>query len=177
MGSVAVGTTLSLRQLLFPSEAAGKQNVDNHLDVLVTLPAPVSREQVIAAVLGVLDIPLGDVIFRAWESFSEVRKAMAETRGHPESRQQVRVAGHTLTSTHHPTIECDLEGKKLFDLVLDLDLSLHFDGVVVTVGAGEIVAIGPGDAVGSASLKAKSIALVPDQEVRVTFPEPIVRRG
>jgi hypothetical protein len=164
--------------LLVPSEEAGKANVDKHLDPVVTLRAGVSRDQVITAVLGLLDIPLADVISGAWESYADVRKAMAETRGNPETDpRQIRIAGHTLTSTHHPSIEGELDGAVVFHLDLDLELSLHFDGVVVTVAAGKVVSIGPGDAVAAASLKAKGVTLIPDQEVRVSFPEPILTRA
>jgi hypothetical protein len=160
--------------LLVESRQSAKEQVDKHLDVKVKLPAAISREQLLEAVVGLLDIPLADVIFPAWEQYSEVRRAMTETREHPRLVRQVRVAGHTLTSTHHPTVECHLEGTKLFELKLELDLSLHFVGVVVTVARGEITAIEPGDATVTASLKtAAGETLIPERQLIVMFSEPV----
>lgn len=174
MGPTTVGPTYSVQQLLVESRQSAKDQVDKHLDVKVKLPAAISREQLVEAVVGLLDIPIADVIFPAWEQYSEVRRAMTETREHPRLVRQVRVAGHTLTSTHYPTVECDLEGAKLFELKLELDLSLHFVGAVVTVARGEITAIEPGDATVTASLKtATGATLIPERRLIIMFSERV----
>ena len=175
MGSAAVGPTLSVRQLLSGSPQAAKDDVAKHLDVLVTLPAGLSREEVLEAIWGLLDIPLADVIFPAWEQYSDVRRAMAETRDQPRLVRQVRVGGHTLTSKHHPSLECELEGTKVFVLELELDLALHFTGAVVSVAGGEITAVGPGDATVTASLKtAAGVTLIPERQLSIVVPEPMI---
>jgi hypothetical protein len=125
MGPTTVGPALSVRQLLIASPESARNQIDKQLDKLVRLPAGISRDQSIEAILGLLDIPLADVLFAAWEQYNEVRKAKVETRDHPGTVQQVRIAGHTLTSTHHPSLQCDLDGKNLFVVQLQLDLSLH----------------------------------------------------
>jgi len=177
MGPTTVGPTYSVRQLLVESPQSAKEQVDKQLDIKVKLPPAISREQIVEAIVGLLDIPLADVIFPAWEQYGEIRRAMAETRDHPQLVRQVRVAGHTLKSTHHPTIECDLEGKKLFELKLELELSLHFVGVVVTVANGEITVIEPGDATVTASLKTESGAtLIPERQLIIMFTEPVRQR-
>jgi hypothetical protein len=177
MGPTTVGPALSVRQLLVDSPQSAKEQVGKHLDALVKLPLGISRDQAIEAILGLLDIPLADVIFPAWEQYNDVRRAIAETRDQPGVVRQVRVAGHTLTSTHHPTLECDLDGNKLFLLELELDLSLHFAGVVITIARGEIMAIGPGDATVTASLKtAKGVTLIPERQLIVLFSEPVTQR-
>jgi hypothetical protein len=176
MGSAAVGPTLSVRQLLSGSPQTAKEDVDKHLDVLVTLPAGLSREEVLEAIWGLLDIPLADIIFPAWEQYSDVRRAMAETRDKKGVVRQVRVGGHTLTSKHHPSLECELEGTRVFALELDLELALHFTGAVVSVAGGEITAVGPGDATVTASLKtASGVTLIPERQLIIVVPEPIIR--
>jgi len=167
--------TTTARDLLFPSEAAGKKVLGNQSRaVLADLPKVLSPDKIITAVLAVLDFPLSDLLFTAWEGYDQVRMAKAETRGTIKARKQVRIGGHTVRSTQHPKIECDLEGTRIFDLILDFELSLRFDGVVVTVVEGEVVSIGPGSALAKASLKAKGVTLVPDRERRITFPEPVL---
>lgn len=164
--------TTSVRDLLYPSEegAARTQLGTQSGPLFANLPAVLSRDRVTTAVLAVLDFPMSDLILKAWEAFEKVRDARVQTRGKPRARVLVLVGGHTLSSTQHPKIECDLNGTRIFDLTLDLELSLRFEGVVVTVVAGEIAEIGPGSALGKVSLKAKGVTLVPDREVRVTLP-------
>jgi hypothetical protein len=162
--------------LLSGSPQAAKDDVGKHLDVLISLPAGLSREQVIEAIWGLLDIPLSDVIFPAWEQYSDVRRAMAETRDQPRLVRQVRVGGHTLSSKHHPSLACELEGKQLFVLELELDLTLHFTGAVVSVADGEITAVAPGDATVTASLKTTSgVTLIPERQLIIVVPEPMIR--
>jgi hypothetical protein len=162
--------------LLSGSPQATKEDVGKHLDVLVTLPVGLSREQVLEAVWGLLDIPLSDVIFPAWEQYSDVRRAMAETRDQPRLVRQVRVGGHTLSSKHHPSLACELEGTQVFVLDLELDLTLHFTGAVVSIAGGEITAVAPGDATVTASLKtASGVTLIPERQLITVVPEPMIR--
>ena len=174
MGQVTGGPTIGVRQLLVDSAETAKTQLDKHLDVLVKLPAGMTRDEVVEAIWDLLDIPLADIIFPAWDQYEAIRQAKAETREHPEVTRKIDVGGHTLTSTHHPSLECDLEGKRLFVLQLELDLSFHFNGVAVTIARGEIEAIGPGDATVSATLKtATGVTLIPERQLIVMFSEPI----
>jgi hypothetical protein len=171
-----IGPALTVRQLLTPSEQAAKEQLNSHLDAAVKLKVGISREQVIEAILGLFDIPLTDILFPAWEQYREVREAMARTREEPGTVCQVRVGGHTLTSKHRPTLECDLDNVNVFTLKLELDLSVHFAGVVVTITRGEIKSLGPGDATVTASLKTdKGVTLIPDQQLIVVFSQPLTK--
>jgi hypothetical protein len=92
------------------------------------------------------------------------------------STQQVRIAGHTFNSKHHPTLECDLDDVKVFELELDLDLSLHFAGVVLTIARGEITSLALGDATVAASLKtASGVTLIPEQQMIVVFSQSLTK--
>lgn len=174
MGPVTGGPSISVRQLLVDSPQTAKAQVDKHLDVLVKLPPGITREQAIEAIWGLLDIPLADIIFPAWDQYQAIRQARVETREHPGVTRKVDVGGHVLTSTHHPSLECDLDGKRLFVLQLELDLAFHFNGVAVTIARGEIEAIGAGDATVTATLKsATGVTLIPERQLIVMFSEPI----
>jgi hypothetical protein len=171
-----VSSDVSVHQLLSPTPQAARAHVDEHLDSAVSLRVGISRDQVVEAILGLFDIPLSDVLFPAWQQYRDVREAMAQTREQPGTVRQVRVAGHTLKSEHHPTLECDLDDVKVFELELELELSLHFTGVVVTIAHGDIQSIGPGDATVSASLKtSKGVTLIPEQQLIVVFSHALTR--
>jgi len=163
--------------LLAPSPRAAQEHVDTHLDAAVSLRLGIPREKVVEAILGLFDIPLTDLLLPAWEQYRDVREAMTKTREQPGTVRQVRVAGNTFKSQHHPTLECDLDEVKVFDLGLELDLSLHFVGVVLTIARGEIISIGPGDATVSASLSTTNgVTLIPAQHLIVVFSQPITKR-
>lgn len=170
-----VGPALTVRQLLSPPGQPARDHLDKHLDQAeVKLRGGISRDQVIEAILGLFDVPLADILFPAWQQYRDVREAMAMTREQPGTVRQVRVAGHTLKSQHHPTLECDLDDVKVFELKLELDLSLHFAGVVVTIAQGEITSLGPGDATATVSLKTdKGVTLIPEQQLIVVFSQPL----
>jgi hypothetical protein len=171
----SVGPALSVRQLLAPSTQAATEQIDTQLDAAVKLRVGISREQVIEAILGLCDIPLADILFPAWEQYRDVRDALAATRQQPATVRQVRIAGHTFNSKHHPTLECDLDDVKVFELELELDLSLHFAGVL-TIARGEITTIALGDATVAASLKtAKGVTLIPEQQMIVVFSQPLTK--
>jgi hypothetical protein len=176
MEPIAAGPAPSVRQLLTPSEQAAKDHLNKNLDVAVKLQVGIPREKVIEAILGLFDFPLTDILFPAWEQYRDVRTAMDETRQNPGTTQKVRVASNTLKSVHHPTLQCDLEDVTLFKLNLELDLTVHFAGIVVTVAEGEINSIGPGDATVTATLKTdKGVVLIPDQQLIVVFSEPLTK--
>jgi hypothetical protein len=148
----------------------GKAEIARNAVLLEGLPDLVARTEIVAALGSVLDIPLEDVLFGAWEKYREVQRAQAETRSQRGARKQVRIAGHTVRSEHHPKLECTANGKTIFTLPLDFNLSLEIEAVVVTVVEGKILEVGPGNAIARASLKARRVALIPEQTLKVTLP-------
>jgi hypothetical protein len=164
MASTTIGDVLTLAGF------DGKAEIERNVGLLDAVPVAVPKADVARALGGVLDMPLGDVLFGAWETYSGVQRARTETNGQRGARKQVRIAGHTVRSVHHPKLECELSGKKVFELVLDFNLLLEIEAVVVTVVEGKILEIGPGTAIASTSLKAGRIALIPEQTLKVTLP-------
>lgn len=162
----------TVSELLFESRVDALVRLSGRLGTLV-LPAAaagIPAGDLAAAVYDLLDIPLGDLVLRAWEKHRLVERACAETRHRPGVVQQVRLARHTLESVHRPRIECEAAGRTVPLLTLELALVFKIDAVVFRIADGEIAAVTPGTATAEASLKAGGVVLVDQHLAEVSLP-------
>jgi len=165
-------TTVS--DLLFDNPADGVAMLTHELESANVLTGDlVPAGDAAAALLDLLDTPVGDLIVSAWDKFGTVQKACAETRAKPGSRQQVRVGHHSFQSTQHPRLEAEIDNKSIPLLTLDLILSLTVDGVVVTVAAGRVVTVALGDATGEIKLNCGDVTLAKRAVTGVVLPDVI----
>src|SRR6266571_3898446 len=128
-------TTVS--DLLFDNPADGVPMLTQELESANVLTGDlVPAGDSAAAILDLLDTPVGNLIASAWAKFAAVQKACAETRAKPGSRQQVRAGHQSIQSTQHPRLEAEIDHRSIPLLTLDLIVSLTMDAVVVTVAGG-----------------------------------------
>lgn len=125
--------------------------------LVVTAPTALPRgsdlsHQVADAVAGFLQMPVGNVLFWAWDRQQAVRRACEQTIGRPGATQRVVVGHHTLTSVQRPSVGLDLGGQATTVLELVLTLTMDIDSVVVDVLEGRVVGSGAGSATCSAEL-------------------------
>lgn len=144
-----------------PRHAA--ETIRHQLDALGVILAPASvagadlPRQVAEDVAAFLSLPLGRVLLTAWDRHAAVRRACAETRGHPGATESVVIHDHTVTATHHPKIRLHLAEQTLPLLDLLLELNLRIDSLVLDVENGEVV----GGQAGHASAEARLSATRP----------------
>lgn len=110
---------------------------------------PDATRQVANAVAGLLAMPVGNLVFYAWDKQRAVRDACAQTDGRPGAVATVVVADHTLETEQRPRVHIDMAGQRIPILDLVLALSLQIDAIVVTVAEGRVVAAAAGDASGA----------------------------
>lgn len=165
-------TTVS--DLLFDNPADGVPTLTQELESANVLTGDlVPAGDSAAAILDLLDTPVGNLIASAWAKFAAVQKACAETRAKPGSRQQVRAGHQSIQSTQHPRLEVEVDNRSIPLLTLDLIVSLTMDAVVVTVAAGRVVTVALGDATGEITLKSGDVTLAKHAVNHVVLPHVI----
>lgn len=101
--------------------------------------------QLATTIATLLDMPVGDLAVQAWEQGRRVRVACQQTRGHPGSRQVVRLLEQ---GPVHGT---------LLTLTLDVEIAVSLTDVVVE--QGRIVDVRPGTASAEAKLAVGGVVL------------------
>lgn len=109
----------------------------------VTLPGGGAHEDitdhVAQALAAFLRLPLGTLLFWAWERQPAVRRACLETAGRVGAVQQITVTEHDLESVQRPSLHLDLGGRRMLLLDVVVRLGLHLRSVVVTVEEGQVI--------------------------------------
>ena len=105
-----------------------------------------------AALDELLDLDLGDLLASGWSSYDALTKAGTRTAENPDSSEVVELGRHTITSTHHPSIDILADGVPVMTLVSDLTLTFDIHAVVAVVRGGYLVAARPSECDLSAEL-------------------------
>jgi hypothetical protein len=108
----------------------------------------------------VLDTDVGDLVLHAWTTQSELGAAMRRTRGGLAESEDVVLADHTITSTHHPSIEVHVNETRVATVTFDVDLSIVLQSVVAVVINGDIAEFRSGDVVLRATLSTSGQVIV-----------------
>ncbi len=119
---------------------------------LVTYGLSNATRQVADAVASFLDMPVGNLVFHAWDKHQAIKNACAQTVDQPGGVAIVAVAEHTLETAQRPRVHVDIAGQHIHVLDLVLSLTLHIDSVVVTVYEGRVTGCQPGTASATAEL-------------------------
>jgi hypothetical protein len=130
-----------------------------HLEGLPAAGALLGKSVVEAAV-GLLDINLGDLVLDGWIKHNELLAAGRRTQRAPAQPEDVVLAEHQITSTHHPSVEVYIDNQRVATLTFDLEVSLDLLGVVAVVSAGKLIAFRVGDATIRAELSMSGRVLV-----------------
>jgi hypothetical protein len=119
------------------------------------------------AVTTLLDIDLGDVVLDGWTGLRELRAAARRSRDTSGQPEEVPLATHQITSTHHPAVELHADGVTLGSLTFDLEISLELRGVMAVVRDGALIGVRGGEAEIAVSLARTGHVLA---ERRLTCP-------
>ena len=165
--------------ILFGSRMDGKVQIRPRLPELrerIAIYSKIPHAELVTAILDAIDIPVGNVAISGWNKCRLIREAKVESLAAPGTKKFVRLAEHSIDSTHHPRIELDLNGARIEILRLDLVVSLQIETVRVVVENGVIAGWGPGNAIVSATLSSGGLQLAKmmSKPVALTAREPDV---
>jgi len=108
----------------------------------------ITRDAVIrearAAVTGLLDISLIDVLLSAWRTHHDLTTAARNTLNVPGSTELVPLAEHQITSTMHPYVNVFVDGHHVATIHLDLSLLFDVKAVLAGIRDGQLVELHSG---------------------------------
>jgi hypothetical protein len=120
-----------------------------------------------------LDLPLGGLVFGAWERHELVAKARGRTSAAAGTTERVRLAGHTVRSRHQPRFEIEIAGATFPVLEFEVSTSLVLDAAVVSIGSGRVTGVAPGACSATASLSCGGRKLCERSVKQVVLPDVI----
>lgn len=106
------------------------------------------------AVASALDLDLGDLLLDGWTGLRELRAAAARTRETPGEPEEVPLAEHEITSTHHPAVELYVHDALVATLTLELEVTFTLQAVIAEVRDGSLVGVRAGEVEITAKLAA-----------------------
>ena len=116
--------------------------------------------QVAESVAQALAIPLSSILAGAWNRYQPLWEYCDPARHPPEESNQVPLAEHTVSSTHHPFIEIVLGEKTIGSLEFEVQLSLKLEGAVVTIQGGKFREMATGKGEVEATLSCEGAKLI-----------------
>lgn len=125
---------------------------------LARLAGTVSPAQVVTALAGVLDMPLGHVALVCWSRDQDVQQARERTRK-AAGREVITLTEHVLTSEQNPVVELVASGVRREVLRLTLELELKVASALLVVAGGEVVSVHHGHCQTTARLSASNITV------------------
>jgi hypothetical protein len=134
-----------------------------------------ANDQVAAVAHGLLDLDLGGLMIAAWGKWADLTAAARRTLATPDSSEIVELAVHTITSTHHPSVELLVNDVHLATVRFELAVKFVIKGLVATVQHGRLVALHAGDCDVTATLAAEGRQLA-KREAHLQLPM-LVRLG
>jgi hypothetical protein len=170
------GTTV--RDVLFETADEGKASlaalIEGQNDGAAAAARKTMPSKEIAELLwDSLDLPLGGLVFGAWERHELVEQARQRTKANAATTERVRLAGHTVRSEHEPRFEIEVGGVSLPVLELQLAASLVLDAAVISVSGGRLNGVSPGACSAQASLSCAGQKLCERSVKQVTLPDVI----
>ncbi len=142
----------AIAELLFDRPAAATDQIKRFLDErakvldLLSYGLPSATRQIADAVAWFLAMPVGNLIFHAWDKQRAIRNACEQTASRPGAVATVAVAEHTLEMAQRPQVHIEIAGQHIHLLDLVLTVTLHIEGVYVTVYEGRVTGCDAGAA-------------------------------
>jgi hypothetical protein len=100
----------------------------------------------------IFGVPLGDVLLGGWRKYEELIEAARRSVADPATEELVPLDTHDIVSIHRSRIDITLDGRKVAEVHVELDITIHVEAVVAVVRVGRLVELETGRAMVGASL-------------------------
>jgi hypothetical protein len=124
--------------------SADPENLDRALQGLPKATRDAAVREVAAAVGGLLNVNLLDVLVAGWRKYHDLTSAARRTLAMPGSTELVQLATHQVTDEQHPYISVLVDGHSVATLNLDLSVVFDVSALVAGISAGRLVAVHSG---------------------------------
>jgi hypothetical protein len=100
---------------------------------------PVVERELAAAVAGLLDVDLGEVVRGGWRSYAKLISAARATVDNPGTTEVVALATHRITASHTPHVDLVIDEVKVATVEVTVEVVIDVEGLLATVYGGRLV--------------------------------------
>jgi hypothetical protein len=140
----------------------------------------VARHELADATTEFMSMNLADVAAAGWKKYDALKKAARRT---PDAKELVSLTTHKIASSHHPSVDLFLDGKRIATVDIELEVALTVAGMIAVVKQGKLTDIQSGSCTASGSLAVQGIDMIKRQRrfdlygaVRLGHGVPVVVR-
>jgi hypothetical protein len=171
MTTLTLDEASTVRDLLFGDARDEATNaiagsLRDHGTVRLLVPpvlAPAAEREVASATDGLLSLNLADVAAAGWKRYDALVKAARSTRDSPTAKEVVTVMTHKIQSSHHPTVDMELDGRTIATINIGLELTFSIAGGTALVQRGRLMEIHTGTCTVIGSLTVQQVPIVQRQ--------------
>jgi hypothetical protein len=132
-------------------------------------------DQTAAAVQGLLDLDLGELIVNGWRKHADLRAAAARTATVPGSREVIELAAHRIVATQDLSVDLLVGETPVATLQLELRVEFLVQALIATLQQGRLTSWRPGSCLVTVTLAAEGQRLLSRRE-RLDLPM-VIRAG
>ena len=123
----------------------------------------VARHELADATTGFMSLNLADVAAAGWKKYDALKKAARRTRDDPDAKELVSLTTHKIASSHHPSVDLYLDGRRIATVDIELEVALTIAGMIAVVRRGTLTGIQSGSCTVSGSLAVQGIDMIKRQ--------------
>jgi len=170
------GSGIKLSNLVELTAADLEPTLREQLATAPAVAAPVAgvfglaSETAVKKICDSLDADVIDVLAGAWSQASALHGYKDATKHPPEQIATVNLGQHDITATEEPVIEMTIAHAHVAELRLTITMSIRVKSVALSIQAGRIIAVAPGECSVRAQVKYKTHVLKECETPSLAFP-------
>jgi len=134
---------------------------------------PVTFSEIIKKIGDLLNIPIPDIMIKAWNKYGILQKYLDKKKYSPEETIIIPLAEHTIKSDHHPYIEILINDEPVGKIKFDINIALTLKGITLKIQNGRIKEILTGDCKGRGTIKYENLVILERQLGSISLPGSI----
>lgn len=123
-----------------------------------------------ARIPDMLHLDLGAILVGSWKKVSEFQRYADPSEYPPDETIFVKLGQHTVTSSHRPHLDIVVDGVKVDTVPFELRLTLTLDTALLTIRAGEVLAVAPGACRAAGQFTCEGYPLVKRESKAIKLP-------
>ena len=128
------------------------------------------RETLSEKIEEALDISFGEILVGAWVRSLALARYLDSSKYPPDQTVVTHLAEHTVRTTLNPSIDVFLGERQLPSIPVNVTLSLHLKGGIVTIRGGKILELHTGSGEASGKVSVAGVAIATKELEPIEFP-------
>lgn len=120
-----------------------------------------------------LNIPLPDVLVRAWRESGILNKYTNKEEYNPEEVIFIELREHTITSDHKPHLDLEINNRSIRKITFEINLEITVKGIILKVQDAKIRQITTGNVKASGVINCEGHEIVRNETEEINLPGTI----